>query len=104
IAATTVLAVAVLLSSAGVLLGLAALAVLGFLLWMVRGYLPDVAAGLQLRDHKVREVCFDAEPWQVAEVGFLTTQLERGGEFCRVHNRLVLEARLHGETTAAASH
>jgi hypothetical protein len=95
-AATTVLAVAVLLSSAGVLIGLAALAVLGFLLWMVRGYLPDVTAGLQLRAHKVREVWFDGAPWQIAEVGFLTTQVGRGGEFCRLQNRLVLEARMHG--------
>src|SRR5262249_51949996 len=54
-AATTVLAVAVLLSSAGVLIGLLALAVLGFLLYLVRGYLPDVFAGLQLRAHRVRE-------------------------------------------------
>src|SRR5262249_11600165 len=56
VAATTVLAVAVLLSSAGVLLGLAALALLGLLLWLVRGHLPDVSAGFQLRGHKVREV------------------------------------------------
>ena len=54
-AATTVLAVAVMLSSAGVLIGLAALAVLGILLWLVRGYVPDVTAGLQLRSHQVRE-------------------------------------------------
>ncbi len=54
IAATTVLAVVVLLSSAGVLIGLAALALFGGLLWMGRGHLPDVAAGLQLRAHKVR--------------------------------------------------
>ena len=96
IAATTILAVAVLLSSAGVLIGLAALAILGLLLWLVRGYLPDVTAGLQLRAHKVREVCFEGAPWQVADVGFLTTQVGRAGEFCRLQNRLVLEARMHG--------
>jgi hypothetical protein len=93
-AATTVLAVAVLLSSAGVLVGVAALAVFGLLLWMVRGHLPDVMAGLQLRAHKVREVWFDGTPWQVTEVGLLTAQLCRAGEFCRVQNRVVLEARL----------
>jgi hypothetical protein len=96
VAATTVLAVAVLLSSAGVLLGLAALAVLGLVLWMVKGYLPDVAAGLQLRAHKVSEVCLDGEPWQVAEIGFITTQVSRRGECSRLPNRQVLEARLHG--------
>ena len=95
-AATTVLAVAVLLSSAGVLLGLAALALLGSLLWLVRGYLPDVTAGLQLRANKVSEAWFDGVSWQLAEVGLLTTQLCRAGEFCRVQNRVVLEARLQG--------
>jgi hypothetical protein len=99
-AATTVLAVAVLLSGAGVIIGLAALVVLGFLLWLVRGYLPDVAAGLQLRAHQVREVTFDGAAWQVAGVGFLTTQVGRAGEFYRVQNRLVLEARLHGASAA----
>src|SRR5262249_41667687 len=65
VAATTVLAVAVLLSGAGLGLGLAALAVLGCLLWLVRGYLPDLTAGLQLRAHKVRELYFNGTPWQV---------------------------------------
>jgi hypothetical protein len=96
IAATTMLAVAVLLSGAGVLIGLAALGVLGFLLWLARGYLPDVAAGLQLRAHQVREVYFDGEPWQLAQVGFLTSQLIKAGEHYRMQNRLVLEARLGG--------
>ncbi len=102
VAATTVLAVAVLLSSAGVLLGLAAVAVLAFLLWLVRGYLPDVSAGLQLRAHSVREVVFEGEPWRVTEVGLLATQLSRAGEFCRVQNRVVLEARMHGAPTEAS--
>src|ERR1700722_21845 len=70
-AASTILAVAVLLSSAGILLGLAALAVLSLLLWLVRGYLPDVTAGLQLRHHNVQEAVFDGECWQVDHVGFL---------------------------------
>ena len=96
-AATSVLAVVVLLSSAGVLVGVAALALLGLVLWLGRGYLPDVAAGLQLRVHKVREVWLDeGEPWQVSEVGFLTAQVIRRGEQRGVANRVVLEARLHG--------
>src|SRR5439155_22662407 len=45
VAATTVVAVAMLLSSASVLIGLGAMAVLGVGLWLVRGYLPDVSAG-----------------------------------------------------------
>jgi len=91
----------VLLSSAGVLIGLAALAVLGFLLWMVRGYLPDVSAGLQLRAHKVSEICLDGEPWQVVDVGLLSTDVSRRGQVCRFSNRQVLEARLHGATPEA---
>jgi hypothetical protein len=102
-AATTVLAVAVMLSSAGVLIGLAALAVLGILLWLVRGYVPDVTAGLQLRSHQVREVWFDGAAWQLVQIGFLTTQIGRSGDFCRVQNRIVLEARLHGSPAQAAS-
>jgi hypothetical protein len=101
--ATTVFAVAVLLSGAGVLIGLASLAVLGYLLWLVRGYLPDITAGLQLRAHQVREVWFDGAAWQVTEVGFLTTQVGRGGQFCRLQNRRVLEARLHGTPAEAGT-
>ena len=102
IASTTVLSVAVLVSSAGILLGLAALAVLGLGLWLVRGYLPDVTAGLQLRQHNVREAVFDGNDWQVHHIGFLSTQLCHNGEFCCLQNRLVLEARLHGALTKAA--
>jgi hypothetical protein len=103
IAASTILAVAVLLSSAGVLIGLAALGILGLLLWLVRGYLPDVAAGLQLRIHKVREVYFEEVAWQVSEVGLLWTQLTRAGEFCRLQNRAVLEARMHAAPVQEAA-
>jgi hypothetical protein len=103
VAATTVLAVTVVLSSAGVLIGLAALALLGLLLWLVRGHLPDVLAGLQLRAHRVREVWFDGVPWEVVEVGLLTTQVGRAGAFSQVQNRLVLEARMHGAPSEAAA-
>lgn len=96
IAVTTILAVSVLLSSAGLLIGLAALTLIGVLFWLARGYLPDVTAGLQLRLHQVSEVSFDGETWQVSEVGLLTTQVSRRGEFCRLQNRLVLEARGQG--------
>jgi hypothetical protein len=92
VAGTTVLALGVLLSTTAVLVGLAALAVLGLLFWMARDYWPDVVAGLQLRVHKVREVWFDGAAWQVADVGFLATDVSRAGEFCRLQNRAVLEA------------
>jgi hypothetical protein len=46
---TTVLAVTVLLAGTGLSLGLAALALLGFVLWIGRGYLPDLLARLHLR-------------------------------------------------------
>jgi len=100
-AATTVLAVTVLLASAGVLLSLATLVILGVGLWMVRGHIPDVVAGFQLRANKVREVLFEGQPWQVAEVGLLSTQVGRAGEFCRVQNRVVLEARMHAAVPQA---
>jgi hypothetical protein len=103
IAATTLLAVAVLLSGAGVLIGVAALAVLGFILWLVRGYLPDIVAGLQLRTHRVHEVHFEGVAWQVTEIGFLTCQLSRQGDFYRVQNRVALEARLHGAPAQPAA-
>jgi hypothetical protein len=101
-AATTVLAVAVILSGAGLLLGLAALAVLGLLLWLVRGYLPDFTAGLQLRAHKVREVWFEGEPWKVTEVGLLTTTVGRAGQFGRFQNRVVLKVCLQGAPAEVA--
>ena len=99
-AATTVLAVAVLLSSAGVLIGLAALGVVGLLFWLVRGYLPDVIAGLQLRAHHVREVYVDGVAWHVAHVGLLWTDVSRAGGFSRMQNHVVLEARMHGAPLA----
>jgi hypothetical protein len=95
VAATTLLGVAVIVSGAGVLFGLATLAVLGVLLWLGREHLPDVMAGLQLRLHKVREVWLDGDAWQVAQVGLLTTEVSRAGEFSRLPNRRVLQARMH---------
>ncbi len=103
VAASTVLAVAVLLSSAGVLVGVASLTLLGLLLWLVRDYLPDVVAGLQLQAHKIREVWFEGTAWQVAEVGFLTSQVSRAGAFLRLQNRVILEARLHEAPAKAAA-
>jgi hypothetical protein len=97
VAATTMLAVAILLSSASLFFGLVTLTILGLAFWLLRGHLPDIAAGLQLRAHQVHEVWFDGAPWQLSEVGLITTQVSRGGQFSRVQNRLVLEARMHGK-------
>jgi hypothetical protein len=66
------------------------------LAWLLRGYLPDVAAGFQLRAHKVGDVAFDNGSWQVTDVGFLATQLCRAGEMHRMPNRQVLQAHLQG--------
>jgi hypothetical protein len=101
--ATTVLAVSVLLSNAGLLLSLAALVVLGVLIWLIRDYLPDVTAGQQLRQRGVKEVWFEGERWQVLEVGLLRTQLSRAGDFNRLRNRRVLEARTHAAVPEVAA-
>lgn len=90
------LALGVLLSNASLLLGVGVLAFLGGALWLGRGYLPDIVAGLQLRTQKPREVWFDGVAWQVTDVGFLTTQVCREGTIHTLQNRLVRDAQLLG--------
>jgi hypothetical protein len=102
VAGTTILSVAVLLTSTGLLFGLAALVVLGLAMWLLRGHLPDVSAGLQLQMHKVREVWLDGESWDLAQVGLLSTELTRAGQFCRIQNRQVLEACVHAASAQAS--
>ena len=92
VAATTMLAVAVLLTNTSLLFGLAALLVLGLAIWLVRGHLPDVSAGLLLQGHKIGEVSLDGESWEVARVGLLSTELTPAGQFCGIQNRQVLKA------------
>ena len=101
VAATTILAVAVLLTNTSLLFGLAALVLLGLAIWLVRGHLPDVSAGLLLLGHKVGEVWLDGESWAVARVGLLSTELTRAGQFCRIQNRQVLEACVHAVSAQA---
>ncbi len=101
--ATTLLGVTVLLSNTAILLGLVALAVVGLVLWVLRGYLPDVIAGLQLRQRGIREVFLKGERWQVLAIGLLTTQLSRSGEFHRIQNRQLLEPRPRPATPEAAA-
>ena len=103
VAVSTFLAVAVLLSRAAVVLGLAALSLLGLVLWMARGYLPDIAAGLQLRSFKVRDVWLDGAQCQVHEVGFLTTQVIRAGASWRLQNRQVLKACMQARPVEEAT-
>jgi hypothetical protein len=102
-AMATLLALAVALTGAGALIGLATLAVLALLLWLVRGYLPDVMAGLRLRADKVREVFLDGEPWQVTGVGLVNTELGKHGEFYRMQNRMVMRARQESVPVEAAA-
>ncbi len=90
------LSLGVLLSNASLLLGIAILAGVALALWLVRGYLPDLIGGLQLRAQKIREVWFDGVAWQVADIGLLRTQVCREGMVHSVQNRTVLDARLHG--------
>jgi hypothetical protein len=101
VAATTILAVAVLLTNTSLLFGLATLVLLGLAIWLVRGHLPDVSAGLLLLGHKVGEVWLDGESWEVARVGLLSTELTRAGQFCLIQNRQVFEACVHAVSAQA---
>jgi hypothetical protein len=56
---------------------------------------------LQLRAHKVRELYFNGTPWQVTEIGLLTTQLMRSGEMYHLQNRHALEAIFQPAPAAA---
>jgi len=103
VAVSTILAVSVLLTSAGLLFGLAAMAILGGGLWAVRRYLPDVAAGLLLRAHNVSEVEVEGAPWRVAQVGLIASEVRRAGAVDRLGNRKVLESRLQGSSDRASS-
>jgi hypothetical protein len=70
----------------------------------VRGYLPDIAAGLQLRTHKVDLIELEGERWQVVEVGMITSEVSRRGECSRLPNRQVLAARLQKSVPQAVAH
>jgi hypothetical protein len=96
VAVSTILAVSVLLSGAGLLFALAALAILGVGLWLVRRHLPDVMAGLILRAHNVTEVQVEGTPWKVAEVGLVSSDVHRAGAHNRLGNQKVLASRLEG--------
>ncbi len=103
VALSTVLAVIVLLSSAGLLMALAVLAVAAALLWLGRGYLPDLVAGIQLRTYSVRQLTFEGVVWQVNEIGLVNTQLNLNGQFWSVQNRIALEQCMRQQPAQSAS-
>src|SRR5262249_49646565 len=96
LAGTTLLAISLLAATIQGVVGVAFVLLLAFVLWPLRGYVPDVWAGILLKTEKVQHVCLDGEPSQVVEVGLLTTRLQRQEEELTRRNRLVLEAHLQG--------
>jgi hypothetical protein len=92
VAVTTGLAVALLLFGSGMGVGAAILVGAAALLYLARGRLHDVTAGLKLRRGKVGTVWFDGTPWQVEQIGVLRCRVGRNGENYKVPNRQVLEA------------
>ncbi len=101
VAVTTALSVALLLFGAGLGAGVALIAVVAALLFLVRGQLPDVIAGLRLRKDKVGTVWFDGTPWQVGQIGLIQSAVGRNGEIYKVPNRQVLQAS--GQSTPEAN-
>jgi hypothetical protein len=92
VAVTTALAVALLLYGSGLGVGVAILAGAAGLLFLLRGRLPDVAAGLKLRRDKVGTVWFDGAPWQVGRIGVIQSRVTRNGEMYNMPNRQLVEA------------
>jgi hypothetical protein len=84
-----------LLSGRDILIAMLALPILGGILWLARGYIPDVMAGLKLRKEKVGQVWIEGTACRVDGVGLLTSEVGQGNETGRVRNRLVLEAAGH---------
>jgi hypothetical protein len=99
---TTLLAIALLAANLQGLLGVAFVLLLAFVLWPLRGYVPDVWAGILLKAQKVQHVRIDGELCQVGEVGLLTTRLHRQEEQLTRRNKLVLEAHLQGASKSDA--
>jgi hypothetical protein len=91
-AGTTILAAGVLLFSAGMRFGLAALVIGGVLAWLARSHVFDLLAGLRLRADKIRTVWLDGAPWQLGDVGWLQSEVGHAGEYCRLPNRQLLDA------------
>ena len=101
---TTALAVALLVFGAGLGIGVAILAVVVGVLFLARGRLADVTAGLKLRKHNVGTAWFDGTPWQVGHIGLIQSDVTRNGTSYKVANQVVLEAAGHTESTPANDH
>ena len=89
-----------LLSGRGILIAMLMVLILGGLLWLARGYIPDLMAGLKLRKEKVGQVWIEGTACRVEGVGLLTSEVGQGAETGRVPNRLVLEAAGHAPSAA----
>ena len=101
VAGTTALAVALLLFSAGLRVGIAAVAIAGIVLFFAQGHFADLIAGLRLRKDKVSTVWKDGIAWQVTRIGLLHSEVGRGGEYFKVQNRHLLEAFAHSTPETA---
>ena len=101
VVATTALAVALLVFGAGLGVGVAALAVMAGFLFLARGRLADLTAGLKLRQYKVSTAWFEGIPWQVGHIGLLHSNIARNGKYYKVANQVVLEASGQTENTSA---
>lgn len=100
LAGTTLLAIALLASTLQGVVGVGILVFVAFVLWPLRGYVPDVWAGVLLKGQKVEDVRLEGELTRIGEVGLLTTRLQRQEEQVSLRNRLVLEAHLQGVSKA----
>ncbi|HEV3145050.1 MAG TPA: hypothetical protein VGZ47_14260 [Gemmataceae bacterium] len=89
---TTALAIALLLFGAGLGVGVAALAVVAAVVFLARGRLSDVIAGLKLRRENVGTAWFEGIPWQVGRIGLLQSDVSRNGASYKVANQVILEA------------
>jgi hypothetical protein len=97
---TTAAAVGLLLFGAGLRVGVALVVVGAVVLYVSRGRLFDLVAGLQLRKDKVGTVWFEGTPCQVGEVGLVQSEVSCRGEYFRVPNRQILDAAKRGAPAA----
>lgn len=103
VAGTTALAVGLLLFTAGLSVGVAAVAIACLVLFFAQGHFADLIAGLRLRKDKVDTVWKDGIAWQINRIGLLRSEVGRGGEYFKVQNRHLLEATAQGAPQTAHS-
>ncbi len=100
-AGSTALAVALLLFTAGLRVGIAAVAIAAIVLFFAQGHFADLIAGLKLRKDRVSTVWKDGVAWQVSRIGLLHSEVGRGGDYFKVQNRNLLQAFDQGSPEAA---